>query len=85
MEKNDKGYKRREFINKGVRMTLGLTVVGTGALSLARSRDHREVLDQSRVGRLLVSLNMRADLEMAGVTDSMPVVPKLTDGALISI
>ncbi len=33
----DKGYNRREFINNGVRLTLGLTVVGTGALALTRS------------------------------------------------
>ena len=39
MEKKDKdkGYNRREFINNGVRLTLGLTVVGTGALALTRS------------------------------------------------
>ena len=33
----DKGYNRRKFINNGVRLTLGLTVVGTGALALSRS------------------------------------------------
>ena len=36
-KEKDKGYNRREFINNGVRLTLGLTVVGTGALALSRS------------------------------------------------
>jgi electron transport complex protein RnfB len=35
--KKDKAYNRREFINNGVRITLGLSVMGTGALALARS------------------------------------------------
>jgi electron transport complex protein RnfB len=35
--KKDKAYNRREFINSGVRATLGLTVAGTAALTLARS------------------------------------------------
>jgi electron transport complex protein RnfB len=35
--KKDKAYNRREFIHSGARLTLGLTVVGTGALTLARS------------------------------------------------
>ena len=46
MEKKDKGYNRREFINNGVRITLGLTVVGTGALSLARSSTGKDYVWQ---------------------------------------
>lgn len=37
MDKKDKGYNRREFINRGVRITLGAAVAGTGALALAKS------------------------------------------------
>jgi Na+-translocating ferredoxin:NAD+ oxidoreductase subunit B len=33
----DKGYNRREFINSGVRMALGVGVVGTAAFTLKRS------------------------------------------------
>ena len=42
MDKKDKRIKRREFINNGVRLTLGLTVVGTGALTLARSSSGKD-------------------------------------------
>lgn len=45
MEK-DKGYDRREFINNGVRLTLGLTVVGTGALAIARSSTGKDYVWQ---------------------------------------
>ena len=44
--KKDKAYDRREFINKGVRWTLGLTVVGTGALALTRSVGAKEYVWQ---------------------------------------
>lgn len=46
MDKKDKGYSRREFINRGVRITLGAAVAGTGALSLARSAGAREYVWQ---------------------------------------
>lgn len=45
MEK-DKSYSRRKFIDRGVRATLGLSVVGTGALALARSDSPREYVWQ---------------------------------------
>lgn len=44
--KKDKGYNRREFINKGARITLGLTVAGTGAFTLARSSLGKETVWQ---------------------------------------
>ncbi len=34
----DKAYKRRDFINNGVRLALGISVVGTAAFTLKRSR-----------------------------------------------
>jgi electron transport complex protein RnfB len=46
MEKKDKGYKRREFINSSVRMTLGLTVLGTGAFSVVRSASGKDYVWQ---------------------------------------
>ncbi len=46
MEKKDKGYNRRAFINSGVRLTLGLTVVGTGVLALARSSTGKDYVWQ---------------------------------------
>ncbi|MCK4747912.1 MAG: ferredoxin, partial [Bacteroidales bacterium] len=46
MEKKDKGYNRREFINNGVRLTLGLTVIGTGAVTLARSASGKDYVWQ---------------------------------------
>jgi len=42
----DRTYKRREFINTGVRVALGMTVAGTGALALARSGDRSEYVWQ---------------------------------------
>ncbi len=45
MEK-DKTYKRREFINKGVRLTLGLSVVATGAMALTRRSGGEEYVWQ---------------------------------------
>jgi electron transport complex protein RnfB len=44
--KKNKAFNRREFINNGVRLTLGLTVVGTGALALARSKEGTEYVWQ---------------------------------------
>ena len=44
--KKDKGHSRRDFINKGVRLTLGLTVVGTGALALSRRSGGEEYVWQ---------------------------------------
>jgi electron transport complex protein RnfB len=44
--KNDRTYQRREFINKGVRVTLGVAVAGTGALALARSKGCKEYVWQ---------------------------------------
>ncbi len=44
--KKDKAYARREFINTGVRATLGLAVVGTGALVLAKSKSGKEMVWQ---------------------------------------
>ena len=44
--KKDKAHSRREFINKGVRLTLGLTVVGTGALALSRRSGGEEYVWQ---------------------------------------
>ena len=46
MGKKDKGYSRREFINKGVRITLGATVAGTGALALAKSATAKDYVWQ---------------------------------------
>ncbi len=46
MAKKDKRQSRREFINNGVRVTLGLTVVGTGALALARSSTGKDYVWQ---------------------------------------
>jgi electron transport complex protein RnfB len=37
MEKKDKGYSRRNFINNGVRLALGVSVVGTAAFSMKGS------------------------------------------------
>lgn len=37
MEKKDKGYSRRNFINSGVRLALGVSVVGTAAFTAKRS------------------------------------------------
>lgn len=36
-KKKDKGYNRRDFINNGVRLALGVSVVGTGAFTLQHS------------------------------------------------
>lgn len=44
--KKDKAHSRRDFINKGVRLTLGLTVVGTGALALSRRSGGEEYVWQ---------------------------------------
>ena len=44
--KKDKSTSRREFINKGVRLTLGLTVVGTGAMALSRRSGGEEYVWQ---------------------------------------
>jgi len=44
--KEDRTYQRREFINKSVRVTLGVAVAGTAALSLARSKGTREYVWQ---------------------------------------
>jgi len=44
--KEDRTYKRREFIHKGVRATLGVAVAGTGALALARSKGSTEYVWQ---------------------------------------
>ena len=44
--KKDKATGRREFINNGVRVTLGLAVAGTGALTLVRSADAKEYVWQ---------------------------------------
>ena len=44
--KKDKVSSRREFINKGVRLTLGLTVVGTGAMALSRRSGGEEYVWQ---------------------------------------
>jgi electron transport complex protein RnfB len=46
MKKKDKGYDRRAFINKGMRLALGTAVVGTGALALARSPSGKEYVWQ---------------------------------------
>ncbi len=46
MEKKDKGYSRRNFINNGVRLTLGLAVVGTGAFTLKRSSSGQDYVWQ---------------------------------------
>jgi len=44
--KKDKGNSRRDFINSGVRLTLGLTVLGTGAFTLKRSANGKEYVWQ---------------------------------------
>jgi len=44
--KKDKVSSRRDFINKGVRLTLGLTVVGTGAMALSRRSGGEEYVWQ---------------------------------------
>ncbi len=44
--KKDKAYNRREFIDKGVRLTLGLTVVATGALAFSRRTGGEEYVWQ---------------------------------------
>jgi electron transport complex protein RnfB len=44
--KKEKAYNRREFINNGVRATLGVAVAGTGALVLARSKGSGETVWQ---------------------------------------
>lgn len=44
--KKDKGTNRREFINNSVRLTLGLTVVGTGAFTLVRSTGGKDTVWQ---------------------------------------
>jgi len=44
--KKDKGTNRREFINNSVRLTLGLTVVGTGAFTLVRSKSGKDTVWQ---------------------------------------
>lgn len=44
--KKDKAYSRREFVNKGVRLTLGLTVVATGAMALSRRSGGEEYVWQ---------------------------------------
>lgn len=44
--KKDKSYNRREFIDKGVRLTLGLSVVATGALALSRRSGGEEYVWQ---------------------------------------
>ncbi len=42
----EKGYNRREFIQKGTRVALGAAVAGTGALALARSAGTKETVWQ---------------------------------------
>jgi electron transport complex protein RnfB len=42
----DKSYDRRSFINKGMRLALGTAVVGTGALSLVKSKGSNEYVWQ---------------------------------------
>lgn len=44
--KKDKAHSRRAFINKGVRLTLGLTVAGTGAMALSRRSGGEEYVWQ---------------------------------------
>lgn len=44
--KEDKLRSRREFIHKGVRLTLGLTVMGTGAAALSRRSGGEEYVWQ---------------------------------------
>jgi electron transport complex protein RnfB len=44
--KKDNTSNRRDFINRGVRLTLGLAVAGTGTLSLSRSREGKEYVWQ---------------------------------------
>jgi electron transport complex protein RnfB len=44
--KKDKAYNRRQFIDRGVRVTLGLGVAGTAALSLSRSPGSKEYVWQ---------------------------------------
>ena len=42
----DKGLKRRDFINSGVRLALGVTVVGTAAFTLKRSATGKDYVWQ---------------------------------------
>jgi electron transport complex protein RnfB len=44
--KKDKAINRREFINNGVRLTLGLTVVATGAMAVSRRSGGEEYVWQ---------------------------------------
>ena len=44
--KKDKTYNRRAFIDKGVRLTLGLSVVATGAMALSRRTGGEEYVWQ---------------------------------------
>ena len=44
--KKDKAYNRRQFIDRGVRATLGVAVAGTAGLSLARSANAKEYVWQ---------------------------------------
>ncbi len=46
MAEKDKGLSRRKFINDGVRLTLGLAVVGTAAFSLKRSASGKDYVWQ---------------------------------------
>ena len=50
MDKKDqsktKAYKRRDFINNGVRLALGVSVVGTAAFSLKRSASGKDYVWQ---------------------------------------
>ena len=46
MEQEDKGKSRRNFINNGVRLTLGLAVVGTEAFTLKRSANGKDYVWQ---------------------------------------
>ena len=46
MSEKDKGYTRREFINRGVRIALGTATVGTGAFVLARSSTAKDTVWQ---------------------------------------
>jgi len=46
LKKKEKDYSRREFIHRGARITLGLTVAGTGVLALARSGPGKETVWQ---------------------------------------
>ena len=54
-----------------------LTDAAQAAWSLSRTRSPVDVLTGSRVGRLLISLNMEQDVHLACQVDAMPVTPKL--------